>query len=220
VSSTNGHSKANVGKTIKEALVEAEKLIDASKADGITVRAYVSMAFGCPIDGNTDPQQVQVGSQLSVPSLVFAFHFPSLVFAFHFTIFSPQDILEAYVDMGADHIILADTIGTGKPEEVRAICKRAAETVDPSRLGLHMHNTYGLAIDNCVEGLKLGFQHFDGAVGGCGGCPFAPGAAGNLATSQLVQMLEEHSARHGMDHNILESSTSLLEKQLKRPLER
>ena len=87
VSATDGHSRANVGKTISEALVEAGKLIDAAKLDGITVRAYISMAFGCPIDGATDPQQV-------------------------------QDILEAYVDMGADTIILADTIGTGKPEEV------------------------------------------------------------------------------------------------------
>ena len=60
MSATNGHSKANVGKTVAEALVEAEKLIKASKEDGIIVRAYVSMAFGCPIDGDTDPHQVQV----------------------------------------------------------------------------------------------------------------------------------------------------------------
>ena len=83
-----------------------------------------------------------------------------------------------------------------------------------------MHNTYGLAIENCIEGLNLGFRHFDGAIGGCGGCPFAPGAAGNFATSQLVKMLEDHSATHGMDHGTLEDSVTLLEQQLSRPLER
>jgi hydroxymethylglutaryl-CoA lyase len=187
ISATDGHSKANVGKTVAEAIEETTKLVRAAKADGITVRGYASMAFGCPIDGDTDPALV-------------------------------QDIVAAYAEAGADQVILADTIGVAYPDHVEKLVSAALAVLPPAQLGLHMHDTFGRALENCQQGLNQQLVHFDSAVGGCGGCPFAPGAAGNLATDRLVGLFETNDVSHGVGHEEMEHARVLLQEQLGREL--
>jgi hydroxymethylglutaryl-CoA lyase/(R)-citramalyl-CoA lyase len=98
---------------------------------------------------------------------------------------------------GADEIILADTIGVGVPRQVRQLVPRALEGGKP--VGLHMHNTRNTGYANAIAGLEHGATIFDASVGGLGGCPFAPRATGNIATEDLVYLLENEGVETGID---------------------
>mmetsp|Transcript_12671 Transcript_12671/g.23976 ORF Transcript_12671/g.23976 Transcript_12671/m.23976 type:complete len:93 (+) Transcript_12671:2-280(+) len=84
---------------------------------------------------------------------------------------------------------------------------------------MHMHDTGGMAQQNCLEGLKLGITEFDSAVGGCGGCNFAPGAKGNLSTQKLLAVLDYYEMSHSVDKEKMASAHSFLETSLKRDLD-
>jgi hydroxymethylglutaryl-CoA lyase len=93
--------------------------------------------------------------------------------------------------MGVYELSLGDTIGIGHPGQVQTILNALYQDgVKPESLALHMHDTRGVALANVLSGLQAGVRTFDSAFGGLGGCPYAPGAAGNLATEDLVHMLE------------------------------
>jgi hydroxymethylglutaryl-CoA lyase len=96
------------------------------------------------------------------------------------------------VDMGVNELSLADTMGMATPKRTRDVVQRFLAEYPPTLLSMHMHDTRRTALANVLVGLELGVRTFEASVGGLGGCPFAPGAAGNLATEQLVYML------HGM----------------------
>jgi (R)-citramalyl-CoA lyase len=98
---------------------------------------------------------------------------------------------------GADEVILADTIGVGVPRQVRELVPRALEGGKP--VGLHMHNTRNTGYANAIAGLEHGATIFDASVGGLGGCPFAPRATGNIATEDLVYLLENEGVETGID---------------------
>jgi len=187
ISCTDSHSRANSNKTFTEALELTSKLIYQGRSEGITMRGYASMAFGCPFEGSTDPARV-------------------------------DEAVAAMVEAGAHDIILADTIGIGYPEQVRSLGNAALERVPGARLGLHMHDTYGRAAANCAVGVEMGMELMDAAVGGCGGCPFAPGAAGNLATEDLLSVLAEAGVAHGVDASELLVANRDLAAALSRPL--
>jgi hydroxymethylglutaryl-CoA lyase len=107
--------------------------------------------------------------------------------------------VERALDAGVTGVGLADTIGTAVPPEVRLL---VAESVDRSGgvpIGIHLHDTRGLAIANALAALEVGATRVDGAVGGLGGCPFAPGASGNLPLEDLVHVLEAMGVRTGID---------------------
>ncbi|HTJ81698.1 MAG TPA: hydroxymethylglutaryl-CoA lyase, partial [Polyangiaceae bacterium] len=91
---------------------------------------------------------------------------------------------------GCYQISMGDTIGVGTPRQTRDILKLFLAEIPPEKLAMHMHDTRGTALANIVVGLEMGIRTFDAAVGGLGGCPYAPGAAGNLATEDLVYMLD------------------------------
>ena len=117
---------------------------------------------------------------------------------------------ERLLEIGCDEICLADTIGVATPGSVREMLQAASSSLPIDRLGLHFHDTGGNALANVAEGLKYGVRIFDSAAGGLGGCPFAPGAPGNLATEELVAMLEQSGLRTGVDVEAVASATSLL----------
>ncbi len=98
---------------------------------------------------------------------------------------------------GADEVILADTIGVGVPRQVRELVPRALEGGKP--VGLHMHNTRNTGYANAIAGLEHGATIFDASVGGLGGCPFAPRATGNIATEDLIYLLENEGVDTGID---------------------
>jgi len=102
-------------------------------------------------------------------------------------------------DMGCYEISLGDTIGVGTPRAATAMVRAVAEEVPIAAIALHEHNTYGQALANILACLEEGVTVFDSSVGGLGGCPYAKGATGNVATEELVFMLEGMGLRTGVD---------------------
>jgi hydroxymethylglutaryl-CoA lyase len=100
------------------------------------------------------------------------------------------DLTERLVDLGAYEVAISDTIGIGHPGQVARVLDAVIARVPVERLALHFHDTRGTALANVLAGLDQGVTTFDSSAGGLGGCPYAPGAAGNLATEDLVYMLD------------------------------
>jgi hydroxymethylglutaryl-CoA lyase len=107
------------------------------------------------------------------------------------------------LDMGCDQISLGDTIGVGTPAQTARILEAMLAEIPAPKLAMHMHDTHGTALANVWVGLTFGITTFDAAVGGLGGCPYAPGAAGNLATEDLVYMLQAMGIATGVDLGLL-----------------
>lgn len=169
MSATESHSKKNINKSVDEALRVLKDVTKEAKRHGIFVRGYLSTVFGCPYEGPVDPAR-------------------------------PHELtVRLFEELGVDEVSLGDTIGVGNPSQVRALLSRLDGDVDFSRLALHMHDTRGTALANVLAGLDLGVRTFDSAFGGLGGCPYAPGASGNLATEDLVYMLEGMGFDTGID---------------------
>ncbi len=108
-------------------------------------------------------------------------------------------VADALIDLGCDEVSIGDTIGIAEPDDVRRVVGALVERIPVERMALHLHDTRGRALDNVDAGLELGVRAFDGSAGGAGGCPFAPGAPGNLATEDLVELLERRGFDHGVD---------------------
>jgi isopropylmalate/homocitrate/citramalate synthase len=119
-------------------------------------------------------------------------------------------LARALLDLGCDEICLADTIGTAGVDDVTDVLSSTLGTIPVERLALHMHDTYGRAVDNIDRGYDAGIRIFDSAAGGLGGCPFAPGAAGNLATERLIAHLDERGISHGVDIGAVRAATANL----------
>ncbi|MEM9694955.1 MAG: hydroxymethylglutaryl-CoA lyase [Myxococcota bacterium] len=109
------------------------------------------------------------------------------------------DICRRLDELGCYQISLGDTIGVGTPNQTRAIVRRLLDVLHPAKLALHMHDTRGTALANVLAAIDLGVRDFDASIGGMGGCPYAPGASGNLATEDLVYMLEGMGFITGID---------------------
>jgi hydroxymethylglutaryl-CoA lyase len=101
--------------------------------------------------------------------------------------------------LGCDELSLGDTIGVGNPRQTREILELFLREVPAGMLALHLHDTHGTALANCLVALELGITTFDTSIGGMGGCPYAPGAAGNLATEDLASMLADMGIGTGLD---------------------
>ena len=109
------------------------------------------------------------------------------------------EIARALVDKGCYQISLGDTIGVGTPVQTRDIVRLFLSELPSEKLALHLHDTRGTALANVLVGLEMGIRTFDASVGGLGGCPYAPGAAGNLATEDLVYTLHGMGIETGID---------------------
>jgi len=108
-------------------------------------------------------------------------------------------VARALIDMGCYEISLGDTIGVGTPLVAQALIRQVAEHVPIRRLAVHLHDTYGQALANILAALQLGVAAIDAAVAGLGGCPYAPGATGNVATEDVVYMLNGMKIETGID---------------------
>ena len=130
-------------------------------------------AFGCPYEGRISPEKV-------------------------------ESIVDGYRSLGVHEIALGDTTGMANPVEVNRMVSRILRRLDEkTSLALHIHDTRGAALANILSALQEGVVIFDGSIGGLGGCPYAPGASGNVATEDLVNMLEEMGIETGIDLNRL-----------------
>ncbi len=134
---------------------------------------------------------------------------------------SQQNVLavsKKFLELGADEIILSDTIGCAHPKQVSELVALHLEHFPLEKIGVHFHDTRGMALSNALAALQLGVNRFDGSVGGMGGCPFAPGAQGNACTEDLVFMLEEMGVSTGIDVLALIEVARTLERLLGRSL--
>ena len=120
--------------------------------------------------------------------------------------------------IGCDELSLGDTIGVGNPLQTRKILELFLKDFEPSFLALHLHDTNGTALANCLVGLELGVTIFDTSIGGMGGCPYAPGAAGNLATEDLASMLQDMGIETGVDLEKLFAAGELAQRLVGRKL--
>jgi hydroxymethylglutaryl-CoA lyase len=127
-------------------------------------------------------------------------------------------IAKRLVDMGCYQVSLGDTIGVGTPKKTREVVTRMLAELPVDKIALHFHDTRGTALANVLMGLELGVRHFDSSVGGVGGCPYAPGASGNLATEDLVFMLDGMGVETGVDLEKLIEAGNVAEQVLGRPL--
>jgi len=127
------------------------------------------------------------------------------------------EVAQAYQAMGADEIGLADTLGAADPLHIGTLVADVRSAVDIP-LSLHLHDTYGMALACVVAGLDAGITRFDSSIGGLGGCPYAPGAAGNIATEDLVFMLHRMGVATGIDEEKLMDAARYAESLVGHPL--
>ena len=117
----------------------------------------------------------------------------------------PQDpdwvahLAETLVEWGVEEVFLGDTVGKATPTDVERLLDDVLDLVPVERIGVHFHDTYGQAIANTVVALGRGIDKMDASAGGLGGCPYAPGASGNLATEDLLFLLDGLGIEHGID---------------------
>jgi hydroxymethylglutaryl-CoA lyase len=128
------------------------------------------------------------------------------------------DITRELIRWGVYQVSLGDTIGVGTPYQTRDICELFLTEFSVEQLALHFHDTRGTALTNVLVGLDAGIRTFDAAVAGLGGCPYAPGAAGNLATEDLVYMLQGMGLETGVDLAALIAAGELAERIVGRKL--
>jgi hydroxymethylglutaryl-CoA lyase len=127
-------------------------------------------------------------------------------------------IARKLVDMGVYQVSLSDTIGVGTPRQTERILEMVLAEIPREKIAMHMHDTRGTALANVLVGLELGVRDFDASVGGLGGCPYAPGAAGNLATEDLVFMMHGMGVKTGVDLERLWEAGKVAESVVGRPL--
>ena len=179
---------ANINMSISESIDAFRPVVDAARGRGWWSRGYVSTAFGCPFQG-------EVGEAAVI------------------------GVAQELLALGVDELSIGDTIGVAGPADVRRVVGALLSAgIEPERLAMHFHDTRGTALANVAVALELGIRTFDASTGGTGGCPYAPGAAGNLATEDLVYMLEREGLSHGVDLDALLAAARHVSETLSRPL--
>jgi hydroxymethylglutaryl-CoA lyase len=186
-SATETFARRNLNRGLDEQFAMFEPTVRRARDAGLDVRAYVSMCFGDPWEGEVPLDQVvAVGRRL--------------------------------LDLGASQLSLGDTIGVGTAAHVGALLTAFTEAGVPTRsLAMHFHDTYGQALSNAGAALRHGVTTFDASAGGLGGCPYAESATGNLATEDLVWMLDGLGIEHGVDLGALVATSSWMAGVLGRP---
>jgi hydroxymethylglutaryl-CoA lyase len=127
-------------------------------------------------------------------------------------------IAAALIDMGTFEVAVSDTIGIAHPGQVRTVIGAVASRVPLERIALHFHDTRGTALANVLAALELGIATFDASCGGLGGCPYAPGATGNLATEDVIYMLDGLGIETGVDLAALIEASAFIEPHVGHPL--
>lgn len=186
-SATESFSRRNLNRTVEESLDMFAPVVERARSAGLAVRGYLSMCFGDPWEG-----EVPVGQVVSVGTRLLA--------------------------LGCSQLSLGDTIGVATPGRVTAVLEAfGAAGVGADRLAVHFHDTYGQALANTLQALRLGITTVDSSVGGLGGCPYAKSATGNLATEDLVWMLDGLGIHTGVDLAALVAVSRQMAEHLGRP---
>lgn len=134
---------------------------------------------------------------------------------------APEKVLEVsarLLDLGCYEVSVGDTIGVGTPMQVQGVIGVLLQVIPASKLAMHFHDTRGTALANTLAALEMGIRTFDCSAGGLGGCPYAPGASGNMATEDLVYMLDKMGIPTGVDLNRLVQASTIIAPYLDHPL--
>ena len=130
-----------------------------------------------------------------------------------------RDVMKRLLDLGVDDISLGETVGTASPPDIRTLLDTVMSHVEPGRLSLHVHDTYGMAIANALTAWEdYRITAFDSSAGGLGGCPYAPGASGNVATEDLVFALKSAGASVPVDELLVAACAQQLGDAVRHPL--
>jgi isopropylmalate/homocitrate/citramalate synthase len=181
-------NRKNVNAGVDESIERFRPVVARAREEKIRVRGYVSTAFGCPYEGDVAPEAV-------------------------------REVVHKLLDLPVDEISVGDTIGVATPAGVYDVIETLYDSgVTRGVLALHFHDTRGTALANVYAGLECGVTTFDSSAGGLGGCPYAPGASGNLATEDLVYMLQGLAIETGVTlPKVVAASRFVAEKLGRRP---
>jgi isopropylmalate/homocitrate/citramalate synthase len=163
---TESFNQRNQGAAVDDSIAAARRIAARARGDDVRCAVTLSVAFGCPFEGEVDPGRV-------------------------------AEIAANVAEVEPDAIILADTIGVATPSAVRSLVGRVGEL--RAAVGGHFHNTRNTGYGNALAALETGATVLDASIGGLGGCPFAPDATGNIATEDLVYLLEREGVRTGIE---------------------
>ncbi len=186
-SATETFANRNLNRSYDEQFTMFAPVVQRALAAGADVRGYLSMCFGDPWEGPVALDRVVTAGV-------------------------------RLLDLGVGQLSLGDTIGIATPGHVGALVAAFADAgVGTDRLALHFHDTYGQALANVHAGLRAGVTTFDASAGGLGGCPYAKSATGNLATEDLVVLLDGLGIEHGVDLGALVETSTWMAGHLGRP---
>jgi hydroxymethylglutaryl-CoA lyase len=186
-SATESFAQRNLNRSLEEQFAMFEPTVARAREEGMDVRGYVSMCFGDPWEGAVPIDQV-------------------------------VEVGRRLLDLGCYQLSLGDTTGVGTTGHVTALLDAFnAAGVGDDRLAMHFHDTYGQALANAYAALRHGVTTFDASAGGLGGCPYAESATGNLATEDLVWMLDGLGVETGVDLAALVGTSRWLAGHLGRP---
>jgi hydroxymethylglutaryl-CoA lyase len=174
-------TRHNINATLAESIANFRPVVALAQQEKVPVRGYISTVFGCPYEGKVEPRQV-------------------------------LNVAQALLEMGIDELSLGDTIGVATPNQVVDVIGLLVDegAIPIGQLAVHFHDTRGTALANVLIALQSGISIIDSSAGGLGGCPYAPGAAGNLATEDLLYMLHGMGIHTGIDLDKVIAATSFI----------
>ena len=174
-------TRHNIHATIAESLANFRPVIALAQQEKVTIRGYISTVFGCPYEGKVEPRQT-------------------------------LNVAQALLEMGVDELSLGDTIGVATPNQVVDVISLLVHdgAIPIRQLAVHFHDTRGTALANVLIAMQSGISIIDSSAGGLGGCPYAPGAAGNLATEDLLYMLHGMGIHTGVDLDKVVAATNFI----------
>jgi hydroxymethylglutaryl-CoA lyase len=188
LSASETHNRKNVNRSVAESLAGLETVLGRARAEGLRCEGVISTSFGCPYEGHVAPERV-------------------------------LEIAARLRDAGAQEVGFGDTTGMANPLQVREFFELARQRLGTEvELTAHFHNTRGQGLANVLAALEAGVQSFESSFGELGGCPVPAGATGNIATEDLVSMLEEMGVQTGVDLPALLACVKRLRELLGRPL--
>jgi hydroxymethylglutaryl-CoA lyase len=188
LSASETHNRRNVNRSVEDSLADLERVIARACGEGLRAEGVISTSFGCPYEGAVPRDHV-------------------------------LRIADRLIDAGASEIAFGDTTGMANPLQVRRFFNEARTVLDDGvELTAHFHDTRGLGLANVLAALEAGCESFESSFGELGGCPVPAGATGNIATEDLVSMLDEMGVRTGVDLPRLLEAARAVRDLLGRPL--
>ncbi len=183
---TESFSRKNLNASIEETLQRFEPIMTRTRSLNMPVRGYLSCVLGCPYEGQVAPEAVSL-------------------------------LTRRLLDMGCHEVSLGDTIGTGTAGSTqRLLDTLLTDGIAVEHLAMHCHDTYGQALANLVIALQYGVATIDASIAGLGGCPYAKGATGNVATEDVIYLLDGLGIEHGVDLSQLLEAGRYIGQQLGR----